>query len=139
MYGHHLWGPPLDNAEAVVGAFGAMQAQEVTLVAFVVVRIGLAEIARPGYVSPLVYSSHDLWIDYAAANPAAWWLDHPSYYDASGRLLATVALLDTSTAQLRGPAGDRFLTFQSIESAILIGLAPVLIGFAIYWVTRRVS
>ena len=28
MYGHRLWGPPLETPEAVVGSFAAMQAQE---------------------------------------------------------------------------------------------------------------
>jgi hypothetical protein len=35
--------------------------------------------------------------------------------------------------------GDRFWTFQAIESGTLIALTIVLLGFAIYWVTRRVS
>lgn len=35
--------------------------------------------------------------------------------------------------------GDRFWAFQTIESGILLALAAVLFGFAIYWVTRRVS
>jgi hypothetical protein len=34
---------------------------------------------------------------------------------------------------------DRFWTFQTIESGILLALTAVLLGFAIYWVTRRVS
>jgi hypothetical protein len=34
---------------------------------------------------------------------------------------------------------DRFWTFQTVESGILLVLAAVLLGFAIYWVTRRVS
>ena len=126
---------------AVIGK--SVPAMAVMLVAFVVVRIGLAEIARPGYISPLLYSSHDLSIDYAAKNPAAWWLDQPSYHDASGHFLSNGGPLGQGpqpsyVAQYFQP-GDRFWTFQSIESAILVGLAALLIGFAIYWVTRRVS
>jgi ABC-type transport system involved in multi-copper enzyme maturation permease subunit len=128
-------------AGALVGK--SVPAMAVTLVAFVVVRIGLAEIARPSYIAPLTYTAHDLASYNPAANPTAWWLDQPSYYDSAGRLL--------STGGPGGPGpqaayvlqhfqpGDRFWTFQAIESTILVGLAAVLIGFAIYWVTRRVS
>jgi hypothetical protein len=35
--------------------------------------------------------------------------------------------------------GDRFWTFQSIEAAIFIGLAALLVGLTVYWVTRRLS
>jgi len=35
--------------------------------------------------------------------------------------------------------GDRFWAFQTIESAILGALAVVILGFAIYWVTRRAT
>ncbi len=35
--------------------------------------------------------------------------------------------------------GDRFWTFQTIENGILLVLTTVLLGFAVYWVTRRVS
>jgi len=35
--------------------------------------------------------------------------------------------------------GDRFWAFQTIESAILASLALLILGFAIYWVTRRLT
>jgi hypothetical protein len=35
--------------------------------------------------------------------------------------------------------GNRFWAFQTIESAILSGLALLILGFAIYWVARRLS
>jgi hypothetical protein len=36
-------------------------------------------------------------------------------------------------------SGDRFWTFQAIASSILLAMTAVLLGFAIYWVTRRVT
>jgi ABC-type transport system involved in multi-copper enzyme maturation permease subunit len=128
-------------AGALIGR--SIPAMAVTLIAFVVVRIGLAEIARPNYIPPLVYSTHDIPSFNPAGKPAAWWLDQPAYYDASGHLLGNGGPRGAGSAvsyvsQYFQP-GDRFWTFQWIESAILVGLAAVLIGFAIYWVTRRVS
>jgi hypothetical protein len=35
--------------------------------------------------------------------------------------------------------GDRFWAFQTIETAILGGLALLILGFAVYWVTRRAT
>ena len=34
--------------------------------------------------------------------------------------------------------GERFWVFQSIESALFLALAALLVGFTVYWVTRRV-
>jgi len=128
-------------AGAVIGK--SVPAMAVTLVAFVVVRVGLAEIARPMYIAPLSYKSVDLNTQTGAVYPSAWWLDDPSYYDNAGHCLGTVTFNG-----YRGQAayfvqhfqpGDRFWAFQSIESAILTILAAALIGFTIYWVTRRLS
>ena len=128
-------------AGAVIGK--SVPAMAVTLVAFVVVRVGLAEIARPMYIAPLSYKSVDLNTQTGAVYPSAWWLDDPSYYDNAGHYLGTVTFNG-----YRGQAayfvqhfqpGDRFWAFQSIESAILTILAAALIGFTIYWVTRRLS
>jgi len=128
-------------AGAVIGK--SVPAMAVTLVAFVVVRVGLAEIARPMYVAPLAYKSVDLNAYNGDVYPTAWWLDNPGYYDSAGHYLGTVG-----PGGYRGQAayvlqhfqpGDRFWTFQTIESAILTGLAVLLIGFTVYWVTRRIS
>jgi hypothetical protein len=35
--------------------------------------------------------------------------------------------------------GDRFWTFQAIEAGIFLGLAALLVGLTVYWVTRRLS
>jgi ABC-type transport system involved in multi-copper enzyme maturation permease subunit len=127
---------------AVVGR--SVPAMAVTLVAFVVVRIGIAEIARPLYQSPLAYTTHDM-STFNSPPPGyrtAWWIDQPSFYDAAGHNLgsggASGYARTTAYAVQHFQPGDRFWLFQSIESAILVGLAAILIGFAIYWVTRRV-
>lgn len=127
---------------AVVGR--SVPAMAVTLVAFVIVRIGIAELARPIYQAPLAYTTHDMsqFNSPPLGYPSAWWIDQPSFYDSSGHLLASGGPqygAHTAYAIQHFQPGDRFWTFQSIESAILIGLALILIGFAIYWVTRRVS
>lgn len=128
---------------AVVGR--SVPAMAVTLVAFVIVRIGIAELARPIYQAPLTYTTHDMsqFNSPPLGYPSAWWIDQPSFYDSSGHLLATGGArgygAQTAYAIQHFQPGDRFWAFQSIESAILTGLAVILIGFAIYWVTRRVS
>jgi len=127
--------------------FGALlgksvTAMAVTLVVFVIVRVGLAEIARPNYVAPLTYSTHDLTAYNPASNPTAWWLEQPSYYDSAGHLLSTNGPGGGQAAAYvvqHFQPGDRFWAFQTIESAILAGLALVLIGLTFYLVTRRVS
>jgi hypothetical protein len=128
-------------AGAVVGK--AVPAMAVTLVAFVVVRVGLAQIARPNFIAPLVYSTQDPAGYNPAAYPTAWWVDQPSVYDSAGHLLSNGRVLgggqQVAKVVQHFQPGDRFWTFQAIESAILVGLAAVLLGFAIYWVTRRVS
>ena len=128
-------------AGSVIGK--SVPAMAVTLVTFVVVRVGLAELARPNYMAPLLYKAHDLPTDILAANPSAWWMGQPEYYDAAGHSLGngSPGLLGqqiASVAQYFQP-GDRFWAFQTIESAILVILAAALLGFAVYWVTRRVS
>ena len=126
---------------AVVGR--SVPAMAATLVAFVVVRVGLAEIARPNYFPPLVYSTHDLATYNPAVYPTAWWLDEASNYDSAGHLLSNGGPIGSAqqvayVTQHFQP-GDRFWTFQGIESSILVALAAVLMGLAISWVTRRVS
>jgi ABC-type transport system involved in multi-copper enzyme maturation permease subunit len=126
-------------AGAVIGR--SIQAMAVTLVAFVVVRIGIAEIARPNYVAPLQYRSSDL--SNISPPGTRWWYGSPQFYDAAGHLLnnSTRVSINERAAyfvQYYQP-GDRFWTFQTIESAILGALAVLLLGFAAYWVTRRVA
>jgi ABC-type transport system involved in multi-copper enzyme maturation permease subunit len=123
----------------------SIPAMAVTLVAFCVARIGLAELARPIYMSPLTYTSHDLanFSSPPAADPGAWWVDQASFFSASGQQMTNTAAdgpgVQVAYAIQHFQPADRFWAFQSIESAILAGLALILIGFSIYWVTRRLS
>jgi ABC-type transport system involved in multi-copper enzyme maturation permease subunit len=128
---------------AVVGR--SVPAMAVTLVAYVVVRIGLAEIARPIYMAPVAYTTHDMSTFSSPPNgyADAWWVDQASIYDSSGHLISNggpggLGAQAAYAVQHFQPA-DRFWTFQSIESGILIALAAIAIAVAIYWVIRRVS
>jgi len=126
---------------AVMGR--SIPAMAVTLVTFVIVRIGLAELGRPNYIAPLSFTTHDLsrFSSPPPGLPDAWWVDDASFYDSSGHLLSSGFKYSSQAAfavQHYQP-GDRFWQFQTIESAILTALAVALVGFAIYWVTRRVG
>jgi hypothetical protein len=33
--------------------------------------------------------------------------------------------------------GERFWTFEGVEAALFLALAALLVGFTVYWVTRR--
>jgi hypothetical protein len=139
---------------AVIGR--SIPAMAVTLVGIVATRFILAVLVRAHYMSPVLFASHDPFANTGiGAIPSAWWLDQPVYQDASGRTISgrdafpfnggtpadAIAYWKDhgiSMVQYYQP-GDRFWTFQTIESSILIALAIVLLGFAVYWVTRRVS
>jgi ABC-type transport system involved in multi-copper enzyme maturation permease subunit len=127
-------------------AFGAVigrsvPAMAVTLFAFVIVRVGIAELVRSHYLAPLKKTTHDLNAVGTQTDPTAWWLGFPNYYDSSGHLLGNLI----GPGLVRQPSyviqyfqpGDRFWAFQTIESAILASLALAILGFAVYWVTRR--
>ncbi len=126
---------------AVIGR--SIPSMAVTLVLFVIVRIGLAELGRPNYIAPLAFTTHDLstFNSPPVGFPDAWWVDQASFYDAGGHLLSNGFKYSTQAAYAvqHYQPGDRFWEFQTIESAILTVLSAGLIGFAIYWVTRRVS
>jgi ABC-type transport system involved in multi-copper enzyme maturation permease subunit len=128
-------------------AFGAVIGRSVpamaaTLVTFVIVRVGIGELVRSHYIAPLVKTTHDFNAVGSQADPTAWWLGFPNYYDSSGHLLGNLlgpgAGQPSYVIQSFQP-GDRFWAFQTIESAILAGLALVILGFAVYWVTRRLT
>jgi ABC-type transport system involved in multi-copper enzyme maturation permease subunit len=128
-------------------AFGAVIGRSVpamaaTLVSFVIVRVGIGELVRSHYIAPLMKTTHDLNAVGSQADPTAWWLGFPDYYDSTGHLLGSLLGPGTSqpsyVIQYFQP-GSRFWAFQTIESAILAGLALLILGFAIYWVTRRLS
>lgn len=127
-------------------AFGAIigrsiPAMAATLLTFVVVRVGIAELARGHYLAPLYIKSATDAAFGQQANPTAWWLGSPVFYNAAGHELGNVPTGGQQAAyaiQYFQP-GDRFWVFQTIESAILAALALLILGLAIYWVTRRVT
>jgi ABC-type transport system involved in multi-copper enzyme maturation permease subunit len=141
---------------AVIGR--SIPAMAATLIGVVATRFSLAVFARAHYMNPVLFTSHDpnSLNGTLGANPAAWWLDEPAFRDASGQTInqidalsqiATLSPVDAITyfrdhgisiVQYYQPA-DRFWTFQSIESGILLVLTTALLGFAVYWVTRRVT
>jgi ABC-type transport system involved in multi-copper enzyme maturation permease subunit len=120
----------------------SVPAMAATLVTFVIVRVGIGELVRSHYIAPLVKTTHNFNAVGSQADPTAWWLGFPNYYDSSGHLLGN--LLGPGAAQpsyviQSFQPGDRFWVFQTIESAILAGLALLILGFAVYWVTRRLT
>ncbi len=109
---------------AVVGK--SVPAMAVMLVGFVVTRVGIVELARPHYMNPLVFTTQDPSRVQVGAGPD-WWLDLPNLRQQGGTVL------------LHYQPQDRFWTFQTIETAMLVTLAAILLGFAVGWVTRRVT
>lgn len=125
---------------AVVGR--SVPAMAVTLLTFVIVRVGIAELARGNYMTPVRLKTADLSALGPQLHPTAWWLDQPNFYDSAGHLIGnggpTPGMQASYVIQYFQP-GDRFWAFQTIESIILAGLALMILGFAVYWVTRRVT
>jgi ABC-type transport system involved in multi-copper enzyme maturation permease subunit len=126
-------------AGALIGR--SIPAMAATLLVFVVIRIGIAELARPIYMAPVRYRSHDL--SNIQQPGTAWWLGGPEFHDTAGNILNnttrnSIGQQAAYFVQYYQP-GDRFWTFQTIESAILAGLALVALGLAMYWVVRRVA
>jgi ABC-type transport system involved in multi-copper enzyme maturation permease subunit len=126
-------------AGAVVGR--SIPAMAVTLLAFVIVRIGIAELARPSYMAPVQYRSSDF--SNILGPGTSWWLGGPEFHDAAGHVLSNMTRASVSEQAayfvVYYQPGDRFWIFQSIESAILGGLAILVLAFAMYWVVRRVA
>lgn len=128
-------------------AFGAVIGRSVpamaaSLLTFVAVRIAIGELARGHYVAPLSMKTADLSALGTNVNPTAWWLGSPDFYDSSGHFLGSGGPITSghiSYAIQYFQPGDRFWAFETIESAILAGLALLVLGFASYWVTRRVT
>lgn len=128
-------------------AFGAVigrsiPAMAATLLTFVVIRVGIGTLVRPHYMSPVRLKTSDLQALTQQSSPTAWWLGSPDFYDSSGHLMGNLigpSIKEPSYVIQYFQPGDRFWAFQTIESAILAGLALLVLGFAIYWVTRRVT
>jgi hypothetical protein len=70
-------------------------------------------------------------------------LRYTGYYDSSGHLpgnlLGSGAGQQASYVVQSFQPGDGFWAFQTIESVIVAGLALVILGFAVYRVTRRLT
>jgi hypothetical protein len=139
---------------AVIGR--SIPAMALTLIGVVAVRFCLAVFVRAHYMTPILFSTHDpLGKTGLGANPSAWWLDQPVYTNGAGQTISGREVFafnggspgdvvtywkdhGISMVQYYQP-GDRFWTFQTIEGGILLALTVALLGFAIYWVTRRLS
>ncbi len=105
----------------------SIPAMAATLLGFVVTRIGIAELARQHYMSPLVFTTSDPGaLSAMNGSQTAWWLGQFNFRT------------NVPQQYLYQP-GDRFWTFQTIETTILACLAGLLLAFTVYWVRRRVS
>lgn len=138
------------------------------LAAFLAVRVGVENLLRPHYRTPVRL----LW-DPTSPTPAAAltkfgngdWVISQVFTDAAGRTLSlgdpnVLACMDA--ARLDGPKGNkttfgaclhdhgimnamvcqpahRFWTFQGIETALFLGFAAALLALTAWWVTRRVA
>ena len=125
----------------------------ISLVGFLVLRLGVEGWVRPHYVPPLVTA-----VTTGSLQRADWFLGN-FFRDRQGhqvnffeilRLCGTVhgqgLTLKNSCLQQHGivnvvtyQPGDRFWLFQGIETAIFVALAAALIGLTIWWVQRRIS
>src|SRR5205807_8688149 len=126
-------------------AFGALIGRSVpamaaTLVAFVIVRVGIAELVRSHYIAPIMKTTHDLNAVGIQADPMAWWLGFPVYYDSIGQVLGNPigpgAGRPPSYVDQYFQPGDRLSAFQANDAAILCSLALVVLGLRTCWVTR---
>src|SRR3989440_847455 len=111
-------------AVALGVAFGAVIGRSVpamaaTLLTFVVIRVGIGELVRPHYIAPLHLQSTDFSQVGSQANPTAWWLGNPDFYNSAGHLLGNgdYGVGQPSYSIQYFQPGDRFWAFQTIESA----------------------
>jgi hypothetical protein len=143
-------------AGAVLGR--SVLAIGVTLIGFSITRNVLAMFVRPAYQSPQLFTTHDPnALDKGMGpDPTAWFLGAPEYHDAAGRALNDSQVRDLLAHTGNQSAvsyftdhgislwwyyqpGDRFWTFQAVETTILIVAALLLLGVTAYWVARRAS
>lgn len=134
---------------ALVGR--SVPATAVTLVVFVASRIFIAEVLRLNYLPAMSDLSQIGNSGRIASDPTAWVLDRGgSWVDAAGHPVnpnawgrpdnLAQAMKDHGVYLLHHyQPGDRFWTFEWIEAAILCALALAVLGFAFYWVTRRLA
>ncbi len=134
---------------AVVGR--SVPAMAITLVVFIISRILIAQTLRPNYLPPMADLSQEPNSGRIASDPSAWVIDRGgSWVDAAGHPVNVSAFgrTDNLAQAMKDHAvyllqhyqpGARFWTFQWVEATILCALAVAVLGFAFYWVTRRLA
>jgi hypothetical protein len=125
-----------------------------TLVVYSAVRIFVVALVRPEYLPPLRQR-----VDIFQAFPRPPGPHDPLYLysvyqTASGQPLSEQQVMRMVGGQGDQPVslaahgisswvyyqpGDRWWAFQSVEAAIFAGLAALLIGLTVYWVSRRLA
>jgi hypothetical protein len=134
-------------AGAVLGR--TYPAMALTLVAYIAARVPIAAFVRPSYLPPL--RARLSAFETLQAPGDHNWFQSTVYQDAAGHPLSVPDVVN----RLGEPGGalaphgivgwvyyqpgERFWTFQTIETAIFVGLAALLVGLAYYWTTRRVT
>jgi hypothetical protein len=139
-------------AGTIVGR--AYPAMALTLALYTGVRIFVVALVRPNYLPPL-----RMQVDLFRAFPRPAGPHDPLYLysvyqTTSGQRLSDQQVIRMLGSQGDQPAslavhgivswayyqpGDRWWAFQSIEAAIFAGLAALLVGLTIYWVSRRLA
>jgi hypothetical protein len=124
----------------------------ISLVGFLVLRLGLEGWARPNYVPPVVMTT------LAKGLTRSDWMLGQYFGNRTGQPLSFLDVLracGTTHGQqvsiratclrqhgihnvLTYQPADRFWPFQGIESAIFLGLAAVLLALTVWWVRERV-
>jgi hypothetical protein len=143
-------------AGAVLGR--SVPAIAVAIVGFPATRFIMAMFVRAYYIDPKLFTTHDpnALNGSLGADPTAWLVNMPEYHDAAGRALSYNQVHDMLAQAGNQSAtnyfadhgitlwqyyqpGDRFWTFQAIETTILVVAAVLLLGVTAYWVARRAS
>jgi hypothetical protein len=144
-------------AGAVLGR--SVPAIAVALIGFSATRFAMATSVRAYYMSPKLFTTHDpnALNGSLGGDPTVLLVNYrPEYHDAAGRAL-TYSQVNDQLAHAGNQSaanyftdhgitlwqyyqpGDRFWTFQAIETTILIVAALLLLGVTAYWVARRAS
>lgn len=73
-------------------------------------------------------------------NPTAWWLGNPNFYDTAGHLLGSQpggAAQPSYAIQYFQPGARFWASRRSSQRSLRLSL--LVLGFTVYWVTRRVT
>jgi len=93
----------------------------------------------PEFIAPLLYTSRDLSVGLPGTR---WWLGQPEFHDAAGHVINNATRGAPQQAAYfveYYQRGDRFGPFSRSRATVLSVLAPLILGFAMYWTARRVS